>query len=140
MRLMNLCVLGMVGLLAGGCAISESIGSISDSVSSPFEWSSASLSSSSGEDSAYRQDVSELTVAYATHGGDLDAFRHGVGELALERGITSWETDPLTCASIGYGVARADYDRGAATDFGEALFGRNRDALTAYESGYAAVQ
>lgn len=133
-------MLGLMALLAGGCAISESVGSISESVSSPFEWSSSSLASSSGEDSAYRQDVSELTVAYATEGGDLDAFRQGVRQLAEARGITSWETDSLTCASIGYGVRRADYAQPAATEFGETLFGQNRDALAAYQSGYASVQ
>jgi hypothetical protein len=126
-----------VGMLS--CAASESAQSISDSVSSPFEWASNSMSSSSGGDTAYQQDVSEFTLAFATTGGDLEGFRMGIRTLAEQRGITSWEADPSTCASIGHGVRRADYDRLAALDFGEELFGQNAGALAAYQSGYAAI-
>lgn len=142
MRSAQLVVVASLVLLgAVSCSISTSL---SESSSSPFEWvseSSGSISGSSGGgDNAYRQDVSDVTLAFATTGGDVDAFRARIATLATQRGVTSWEEDAPTCASIGEGVRRAKLDQVAALDFGEHLFGENAASLAAYRGGYATVR
>ena len=131
----------LVSSLALGlaCTSSDSSNTLSDSISSPFHWSSGSSTSSSGGGSAYRQDVSDYTVAFARQGGDLDALRQGVGRLAERRGITDWESDPFTCASIGLGLQRAHFDRAAAEHFAAELFGPNRESRYALLAGYAST-
>lgn len=106
-----------VTLLAGfallsslGCVLFDSSESISKSVGSPFESSSAS---SDGGDSAsrrtpepvvatnaYADDLRRLAATYADDPGELGALRSQVSKLASARGITDWEADPLTCASL----------------------------------------
>lgn len=153
-----------VGLLAvAGCSASNSSETMSDSVSSPFKWSSGSSDSSSDGDSAYRQDVSDYTVAFARSGSandgtgslslardsddahlsdpsdpsDLDAFRSGLRRLAEQRGISNWEEDGLTCASIGLGLRHAELAPEAALAFGRQLLGGNARAIAALRAGYA---
>lgn len=118
--------------------MSNSSETLSDSISSPFDWSSGS-SKSSGGDSAYRQDVSDYTVAFVRDGGDLDAFRTGLGRLAEQRGITNWEADSFTCASIGLGLQQARLDRAAALRFGQQLFADNPVSLEALDAGYTRI-
>ena len=132
-------VLGSSIAFALACTSSDSSNTLSDSISSPFQWSSGSSTSSSGGGSAYRQDVSDYTIAFAQQGGDLDALRQGVGRLAERRGITNWEADPLTCASIGLGLQRAHFDRAAAELFAADLFGPNRESRQALLAGYAST-
>lgn len=120
------------------CSISDSSETLSDSLSSPFDWSSSS-SDSSGGDSAYRQDVSDYTVAFARESGDLDAFRLGVGRLAERRGLTNWEEDAFTCASIGLGLQLAQLDLQAAEAFGGQLFGANLRSRRNLLAGYASI-
>ena len=121
-----------------GCSFSNSSETLSDSISSPFGWSSDS-SGSSGGDSAYRQDVGDYTVAFAEAGGDWEAFRQGVGRLAEQRGITNWEEDVFTCASIGLGLQRRGLDPDAASQFGQELFGSNDRSRSALIAGYASI-
>jgi hypothetical protein len=134
---------GLVSALAtGACSISNSSETISDSISSPFEWSSdssGSSSDSSGGDSAYRRDVSDYTVAFAHRGGELDAYRSGLRQLATQRGITNWEEDRLTCASIGLGLQQADFDSAAALAFAKQLLGEEAPGLEALRTGYASI-
>jgi hypothetical protein len=124
--------------LASGCSISNSSETISDSLSSPFRWSSDS-STSGGEESAYRRDVSHYAASFAREGGDLDAFRTGVRQLAEAHGITNWEEDALTCASIGLGLQLAGLDASRAERFGDALLTAHPQSLAALRSGYAST-
>jgi hypothetical protein len=131
----SLLALGVLGL---GCSASNSSETISDSISSPFEWSSDS-SGSLGGDSAYRRDVSDYTVAFEQHGGDWSGFRAGIGQLAEQRGITNWEEDVYTCASIGFGLKQQGADEARAHAFGEDLFGANTRSQSALLAGYAST-
>jgi len=128
---------GLAGL--AGCSISNSSETLSDSISSPFKWSSGS-SDSGGGDSAYRRDVSDYTVAFVRDGGDLDAFRTGVGRLAEQRGITDWEADVFTCASIGAGLQQAHLDRAEALRFGHQLFADGSESLAALDAGFSRIE
>ncbi len=131
---LSIAFLSFVGL---ACSASNSSETLSDSVSSPFEWSSDS--SGSIGDSAYRRDVSDYTIAFAEQRGDWAAFRQAVGYLAEQRGITNWEEDVYTCASIGLGLQRAYLDVDAAGRFGEDLFGANPRSRSALLAGYASI-
>jgi hypothetical protein len=123
-----------------GCSISNSSDTLSDSISSPFKWSSKSSDSSSDGASAYRQDVSDYTVAFVRSGDDLDAFRSGLRELAESRGVTNWEEDSLTCASIGLGLRSADFTDARAMAFARQLLGEDGVGLEALRAGYTQVQ
>ena len=89
--------------------------SISTSVSSPFEWSSDSLSSSSGSSGSsshdraaeYRNDVAGYTQAQVQSGGDPDSFTRGLGRVAAQHGVSDWESDTDTYVGIGQGLKRA---------------------------------
>lgn len=129
----------LAALIGFGCSISNSSDTLSNSISSPFEWSSDSSDSSSDGDSAYRQDVSDYTVAFARNGGDLDAFRSGVRTLAEGRGVTNWEEDVLTCASIGLGLRNAQLDALEAMAFGRDLLGEDAAGLVALRGGYESI-
>ncbi len=124
------------------CSISNSSETLSNSISSPFEWSSDSSDSSSDSsagDSAYRQDVSDYTVAFATGDGDLDAFRSGLRLLSERRGVTNWEEDGLTLASIGQGLNEAGWKPDAMRAFAQELLGANAPGLEALQAGYASI-
>lgn len=111
----------------GGCAASQSSGSVSDSVSSPFEWSSSSMG---GDDSAmYRQDVERTTVANVRAGGDANALRHSLAGLAHEHGITDWPDDATTLEGIVAGLHAAGLEADAQGDFADELFGEGDDRL-----------
>lgn len=134
-----------------GCSFSNSSGSISDSISSPS--TSISESSSGGdsggqdsqpapapetaEDTArYRQDVSQLTLTYLKTGGDLDALRSAVTDLARARGITDWEADSETAQAIGLGAGNAGLQEAEFNVFSKQLFGDNLVKLNELRIGY----
>lgn len=131
-----LCVISLVSL-GLACSFVDSSKSISNSVSSPFKWSSGS--SAGGGDSAYRQQIRDYTYAYAHSGGDLSAFRRGVGSLASKRGITDWESDDATVTSIGAGLRQSGMGKTEMQEFAAALFpdGSKRSELV--EEGYASA-
>jgi hypothetical protein len=137
MRLDLLALFASLPFLLGACSLSNSSGSISDSVSSPFEWSS---SSSGGGGNAYRDDVSDYTVAYLEEGGDILAFRRGVGQIAHRHGITNWEADLLTCASIGYGLRRAGIEADDIDSVADKLFAPAEGARIDLRAGYASLR
>lgn len=103
-----LCLGSSLVLGTAGCSISESI---SKSVSSPFEWSSASSASSSGSSpnrsEAYRNDVRDYTQAYVKSGGDFDTFTRGLSNIASKHGVSNWESDDNTYVGIGQGLKKA---------------------------------
>ena len=108
MRTLGLLLVTFSAMLAGGCSISESI---SKSVSSPFEWSSDSIASSSGSSSRtradYVNDVRDYTQAYVKSGGDFDTFTQGLGQIAARHGVSNWESDSDTYTGIGQGLKKA---------------------------------
>ena len=140
----NLLVLTL--LATGGCSASNSSETLSDSISSPFDWSSGS-SDSSSDGLAYRQDVSDYTVAFARSSSvqaeagaaDFHAFRAGLRQISEKRGVSNWEEDPLTCASIGLGLQRAEMSDSEALGFGERLLGKDAAGLRALRAGYASI-
>jgi hypothetical protein len=123
----RLAALGLAAALFGGCAISESVQSISNSVSSPFE----SSSSSSGGDGIvmYREDVERLTLARVRAGGDVSALRGGIADLAREQGIIDWASDAPTLEGIESGLRAAGLDEAARRDFTTRLVGGMPDRL-----------
>ncbi len=99
---------GAVTLLVSMSGCSSLSTSISDSVSSPFKWSSDSSShSSEGKEEAYQGDVREYTAAYVQSSGDIEAFRKGLTSLAAQHGIMNWEADQAVYIGIGEGLAKA---------------------------------
>ena len=131
----TLSLIASVGL---ACSISKSFESISNSFDSSSNLSSSS-SPDGDDDSSYREDVRELTVAHvATEGaeGDLRAFQYSLGALAAERGVTNWEEDATTCVSIGEGLREAELDEGAARSFAANLFAEEPAGRREIERGY----
>src|SRR5262245_44633248 len=76
-RIHVLVFLGRLASLSAGCSISKSSETISDSLTSPFRWSSDS-SPDGGDHFAYSRDLSDYAASFAKSGGDLDAFRTAV--------------------------------------------------------------
>jgi len=137
----SLCAGIVLLLIAGstGCSISQSLGSSSDSISTSSDsisGSSESSSDSSGEETAYRRDVSDYAYAFAQGGGDLEAFQRGIALLAEARGISNWEEDPETCASIGLGFNRAGVGREELQELENSLFAENSGGRAALQQGY----
>jgi len=128
-----------------GCSLSASSGSISDSISSPSRSSSDSSSDDDSDSPApetpqdtasYRQDVSQLTVTYIKSGGELDAFRRAIADLAKARGITNWEADADTTQAIGVGAGTAGLQEPAFDDFSKQLGGDDLTKLNGLRKGY----
>ena len=154
-------LLGLLAMLISmntGCSFSNSSGSISDSVTSSSESSQSSSESSSdssksggGDDEqeepeseldaeTYAKDVTQLAYTYAKQGGDIGSLRSSVSGLAVKRGLTNWEVDPLTSQSIGKGVEQAGMSEEAFTTFSESLFGNDLTKSNELRKGYQAGQ
>lgn len=100
----SLLLVSSLAAIGAGC-------SISTSVSSPFEWSSDSIASSSRSSSRdrgeeYRNDVAGYTQAQVQSGGDFDTFTRGLGRVAAQHGVSNWESDTDTYVGIGQGLKR----------------------------------
>lgn len=107
-----------LAFLSGGCSISASSASISDSITQSSKSISDSISSSSPDgssksESAYREDVRDYTVAATRPGRDPTAFPRGLARVAQEHGITNWEADAATFVGIGEGLRQAGVEPGA---------------------------
>lgn len=131
-------VLPLLVSLSFGCSFVASSKSISNSISSPFKWSSGS--SAGGGDAAYRQEIRNYTVAYTRSGGDVSAFRRGVGSLASNRGITDWESDDATVTAIGAGLRQSGMGEPEMEAFASELFPQSPGRSTAIEKGYASAR
>lgn len=131
--------IGLASILCVGlaCSFSASSKSISNSISSPFKWSSGS--SAGGGDTAYRQEIRDYTYAYAQSGGDISAFRRGVASLASERGVSDWQSDDMTVASIGAGLRQSGMGQTEMQEFATALFPGSPAQSRIVEKGYAAA-
>lgn len=93
----------ILSMLAGCGSLSDSSGSLSDSVSSPFK----SSSDSSSRSTSYRDDVRDFTATYIKSGGDPSSLKSEVGSLAKKEGVTDWERNQSTYEGIGAGLAKA---------------------------------
>ena len=110
--------------------------SISDSISSPFESSSASSRSSESRESKFLRDVEDYTASYVSGKGDFDTFLHGVDNLAQQRGITNWEADPATYVAIGKGLRKANADTGTVEAYVVNVAGNDPTKSAAIRRGY----
>jgi hypothetical protein len=115
-----------------GCSISNSI---SDSISSPFKWSSQS-SKSSGEKESYQGDVRDYTEAYLRSSSDLQGFRRGVASLAQKHGITNWEADQASYTGIGEGLGKARVKQAQLEVYKTNLSGGDAVKASAIQKGY----
>ncbi len=84
---------GLVAMLVltQACSFSASSKGSSNSSESSSDSSASSSRSSSPEsaESQYKSDVREYTAAYVKTGGQFDAFRRGIGDLAKKHNITN---------------------------------------------------
>lgn len=138
MRIRVFTVIPATVVLLAGC-------SISDSISSPFESSSASLASSSrssGSSSparreSYRNDVRDYTAAYVKSSQDLDAFRRGIADIASKHKVSDWESDMDTYVGIGAGLRKANVKPAQFEVWQTNLSGGDTSKATAMQQGYA---
>ncbi len=110
MRTSTLALIALTSLAA--CSFSDSSGSLSDSVSSPFELVS-SLSAGVSSDSAYRDDVSDHTRTVLALGGSAADVSAGLGTIARAHGISDWQASDSTYLGVGRGIAKAAAGDGA---------------------------
>jgi hypothetical protein len=120
-----------------GCSISASSNGISDSISSPFKWSSDSSNSSSDDKKeAYLGDVRDYTVAYLRSSNDIEAFRRGLASLATKHGITNWEADQASYSGIGEGFGKAQVSVNQAEIYKKDLSGGDAVKAAVIQKGY----
>lgn len=148
MRHSTLLTLLIAVAVVTGCSFSKSSESISNSISKSSESISDSSTSSSGDDDsspppeepqdavAYQADVAQLAATYARSGGDIGALRSAVSQLAVKRGITNWEADPMTVQAIGRGVGDGGMDDEQFAAFSKELFGENLSKQSELSKGY----
>lgn len=143
LRIPAVTLVGLVlgaSLALGGCASSQSSGSVSDSLGS-FSDSSGSFSdsstSSSGDDTAYRSDVGAYTLAHVRAGGSPEALARGLSEVALARGITDWEAIDATFTAVGAALAEAGVAPDQLVAFQHALARMDSPAYRSIARSYA---
>lgn len=124
----------VTALLITGCALSESVGSISDSASSPFEWSS----SSSGGATAYQQEIREQVLALAEGGGNVEGFQRELGDVANRHGVLNWEVEPASYQALGQGLREAGFSGTALEQLAEQLTGGDAKRKRVLQSSYDA--
>ena len=120
-------------ILPQACSFSASSESSSDSSAS----SSRSSSPGSAE-SQYKSDVREYTAAYMKTGGQFDAFRRGIGDLAKKHNITNWEDNPVTYEGIGEGLGDAQATQVQLKAYQDGLAGQDAAKRAAMQKGYDA--
>jgi hypothetical protein len=124
----------LLAAVAAGC-------SISDSISSPFSWSSDSIASSSRSSSRnraedYRNDVADYTQAQVQSGGDFPTFTRGLGAIAAKHGVSDWESDSNTYVGIGQGLKRAGVTQTQVDVWETNLSHGDKSKASAIQSGY----
>ncbi len=118
-----------------GC--SEIGSSISDSVSSPFKWSSDSSKSSSGASKeAYQGDVKYYTEVYTRSSDDVAGFTRGLSSIGEKHGVSNWEADRTTYVGIGEGLAKAKAPQRQVDLFMTYLSQGNPQKIAAIQKGY----
>jgi hypothetical protein len=132
LRVMALAVMALSGLAMTGCSISDSI---SDSISSPFKWSSRS-SDSSDKNESYQRDVRDFTEAYLRTSSDPAGFRTGLASIAQKHGISNWEADEATYHGVGEGLGKAKVKQSQVEVYKTNLSGGDPVKAAAIQSGY----
>ena len=137
MRAAAVAGLAAMVILTQACSFSASSKSSSESSSD----SSASSSRSSSPESAetqYKSDVREYTAAYTKAGGQFDAFRRGIGDIAKKHNITNWEDNPATYEGIGQGLGEAGATDLQLKAYMDSLAGQDAAKRAAMHKGYDA--
>jgi hypothetical protein len=137
-----LVAVALVALSLAGCSLSVSSWSLSKSSRSSSHSSDSSSSSSPGAaEQAYRDDVSDYTLAYAKSGGaDFQAFQADLGRLAEEHGVTNWQESTATYEAIGDGLGRAGVSSAALMAYQRNLSGGDPGKADAIERGYRSAR
>ena len=125
--------LAAIVVLTQACSFSASSESSSDSSAS----SSRSSSPESAE-SQYKSDVREYTAAYMKTGGQFDAFRRGIGDIARKHNITNWEDSPVTYEGIGQGLGEGGATELQLKAYMDGLAGQDAGKRAAMQKGYDA--
>lgn len=133
LRVLLLTAAVLLTLAICGCSISDSI---SDSISSPFKWSSHSSNSSGDEKAAYQHDVRDYTQAYVHSSSDVEGFKKGLASLAQKHGITNWEADETTYLGIGEGLGKAKVSQTQLEVYKTNLSGGNPVKAASIQKGY----
>jgi hypothetical protein len=130
-------VLGVLVLTAAaGCSFSDSSVSISKSISSPFQSSSASSPSAE----AYQNDVADYTYAYVISGGQFDTFMKGLGGVAERHGVSNWEADDATYIGIGQGLGKAKFTQTQVDAFAKNVTNGDARKTKLVQQGYEAAR
>jgi hypothetical protein len=133
-------LLSLILVLPQGCSFSASSkGSANSSESSSDSSASSSGSSSPGSaETQYKSDVREYTAAYMKTGGQFDAFRRGIGDIAKKHNITNWEDSTLTYEGIGEGLGEAGASQVQLKAYLDGLTGQDATKRAAMQKGYDA--
>ncbi|HJV34210.1 putative lipoprotein [Geomonas sp.] len=128
-------ITGAAGIVLAmfGCSISDSV---SDSVSSPFKWSSDSSRSSSHDKESYQRDIRDYTEAYVRSSADVQGFRSGLASIAEKHGISNWEADSATYKGIGQGLGRAKVKQAQLEVYKANIASGNATYASAMQDGY----
>ena len=103
-------LIAALALLPLGCSFYYSSESSVKTLTSPSRSSASSSGDEDDDDAekkAYREDVRDFTVAFATESADLGGFEDGLAAVARRHGITDWEADAATYTAVGAGLQRA---------------------------------
>ena len=140
LRALAVLLLSCVLALPQGCSFSASSrGSSNSSESSSDSSASSSKSSSPGSAEAqYKSDVREYTAAYVKTGGQFDAFRRGLGDIAKKHNITNWEDNTVTYEGIGEGLGEAKASELQFKAYMDGLAGQDASKRAAMQKGYDA--
>jgi hypothetical protein len=129
--------LAAIVVLTQACSFSASSKGSSESSSDSSASSSRSSSPESAE-SQYKSDVREYTAAYMKTGGQFDAFRRGIGDIARKHNITNWEDNPVTYEGIGQGLGEGGATELQLKAYMDGLAGQDAAKRAAMQKGYDA--
>jgi hypothetical protein len=132
--------LAAIVVLTQACSFSASSKGSSNSSESSSDSSASSSRSSSPEsaESQYRSDVREYTAAYVKTGGQFDAFRRGIGDLAKKHNITNWEDNSVTYEGIGEGLGESGASDLQLKAYMDGLAGQDAAKRASMRRGYDA--
>jgi len=133
LRALAVPLLSCVLALPQGCSFSASSESSSDSSAS-----SSKSSSPGSAEAQYKSDVREYTAAYVKTGGQFDAYRRGLGDIAKKHTITNWEDNTVTYEGIGEGLGEAKASDLQFKAYMDGLAGQDASKRAAMQKGYDA--
>jgi hypothetical protein len=122
-------------LVIGGCSLSYSSKSISDSTSSIV----SSPSSVSGKSKKFLNAVADYTAAFVKSSpanADYNTFLKGLSDVAAKEGVTNWDQDSLTYTGIGKGLRKANVEGVAYETYKKNFAGGDSKKMEEIQSGY----